>query len=174
MSVRALTFQRVSDLVPDLVQSEMIVYASSSSSMVIWIDESLTAARSKVGQLERDLQAKGAREVRWRHLNCVVSCSVACIFTRCVCGRGCAATRMYDEVHGCHNSSFGGFLFLLRAFVQRGWRNGGAHDLLSYGSELESRLCHLCSLLQARKTRAHANDHGFSWAVRTLEKASPQ
>ena len=39
--------------------------------------------------------------------------------------------------------------------------------------EFESRLCHLCFLLLARRTCAHANEHGFSWAARTLEKASP-
>ena len=35
--------------------------------------------------------------------------------------------------------------------------------------EFESRLCHLCFLLLARKTCAHAIEHGFSSAVRTLE-----
>ena len=48
--------------------------------------------------------------------------------------------------------------------VKRGWHNG---------RELESRLCHLCVLLLAGKTCAHTNEHGVSWVVRTLERASP-
>ena len=56
--------------------------------------------------------------------------------------------------------------------VHRGWRNGSVHDLQPQGREFESRLYHLCVLLLARKTCARANEHGFSWAARTLEKAS--
>ena len=39
-----------------------------------------------------------------------------------------------------------------------------------HGREFGSRLCPLCFLLLARKTCVRANEQGFSWDVRTLEK----